>query len=130
MGNVDLPLTYSSNEITKKFLEWQPTISIEEGMSKFVKWYKNTSIASMPCAAECAAKRDCFASPYDIAMAKSREVSSTCSVVIYTVVGVRDSNLANELPQMNVDENESDLKTCYIAFVGKNSFVTRDRKGW
>merc|ERR1711988_778558 len=63
-------------------------------------------------------------------MAKSREVSSTCSVVIYTVVGVRDSNLANELPQINVDENESDLKTCYIAFVGKNSFVTRDRKGW
>lgn len=129
-SNVDLPLTYSSNEITKKHLKWQPTISIEEGMSKFVHWYKNTSIASMPCASECSATRDCYASPYDTAKARSREISSTCSLVIYSIVGVHDTNRADELPKISTDEVASDQRTCYIAFIGKNSLVTRERTGW
>ena len=126
-SNVDLPLTYSSNEITKRDLKWQPTISIEEGMRKFVVWYQNSSIASLPCAAECSASRDCYPSLYDVAKVKSREITRSCSTVIYTILGVQDiPDSLNSVPKLTL----SDSKICLVAFNGKNSAVTGDLKDW
>jgi len=36
----DVPVTYADNSKAKKMLDWEPKTSIEEGISKFVKWFK------------------------------------------------------------------------------------------
>lgn len=36
----DVPITYADTKKINDFLEWKPTISIEEGIKKFVEWYK------------------------------------------------------------------------------------------
>lgn len=37
----DVPETYADIEYTKKLINWEPKISIEEWIQKFVDWYKN-----------------------------------------------------------------------------------------
>lgn len=37
----DVPATYADIEHTKEVLGWEPKISIEEGVEKFVNWYKD-----------------------------------------------------------------------------------------
>jgi UDP-glucuronate 4-epimerase len=36
----DVPKTYADIEKTKKMLGWEPTTSIEEGIKKFIEWYR------------------------------------------------------------------------------------------
>lgn len=40
----DVPITYADISKAKRLLGWQPKVSIEEGIKRFVEWYKNTVI--------------------------------------------------------------------------------------
>ncbi|MFH1276019.1 MAG: GDP-mannose 4,6-dehydratase [Candidatus Woesearchaeota archaeon] len=40
MQQGDVPETFADIEKTKQLLNWQPKVSIEEGIKEFIKWYK------------------------------------------------------------------------------------------
>jgi UDP-glucuronate 4-epimerase len=41
MPKGDIKKTYSSNIKIKKFLNWSPKTSLNEGINKFIDWFKN-----------------------------------------------------------------------------------------
>jgi UDP-glucuronate 4-epimerase len=127
LSNVDLPITYSSNSLTRASLGWSPTISIEDGMKLFVDWFVKTDIAVMPCAAECSASRQCTKSIYDGVLEISRELTKSCSVVVYTVVVDESYNTDGN---KNAASVKSISQNCSIAFVAKGSKISIDRQAW
>tara|TARA_B100000212_G_C27373399_1_gene533623 strand:+ start:55 stop:1005 length:951 start_codon:yes stop_codon:yes gene_type:complete len=40
----DVPLTSSDNSLAYRLIKYSPKVSLEEGMSRFVKWYKDSNI--------------------------------------------------------------------------------------
>ena len=133
-SNVDLAMTYSSNTVSKKLLDWAPTVSIEDGMASFVEWFKTTNIALLPCASECAASRQCSSTPYDHVIKQSKVLTSSCEVVVYAIRGVFEESINNEESMVMRHDLEEALNiegACNLLFAGEfTRKVDRDKKGW
>jgi nucleoside-diphosphate-sugar epimerase len=42
--NLEIKDQYSSNQLSKKLLNWKPAINFEKGLKETIKWYKKTYI--------------------------------------------------------------------------------------
>lgn len=113
----EMAVTFSDITLAKQNLHYDPQVSIEDGLKRFVDWYRDFESRLNPCSSACSVTNLCFKSSWDEAAARSRQLTERCSVVFYTV---NTPALADQLHQAHAS-----TIGCNIAFVSYESVLYR-----
>lgn len=141
----------ASTERSSNLLNFQPQVSLLEGMEKTVAWHYDRSIGFneratfnksglktrtftsdvecthdlkvFPCLSECAQQRCCVPSVYDNAATISKAMTQSCETVMYTILLHKDTaTIPSTFANLTSDDNPSVAgKMCNIAFVNEES---------
>ncbi|CAE7600464.1 capI, partial [Symbiodinium microadriaticum] len=111
----DMPITYANSSLAFQNLNYVAQTSIEEGLQKFVDWYRQHESEVIPCDSECSYDDMCFKSLWDAAAATSRMLTAECSLVVYTV--------STQSSVVSLPPAAESTAGCNIAFVSKHSTI-------
>ena len=111
----EMAVTFSNITLAQQNLHYAPQVSIEEGLKRFVGWYKDFESSLNPCASACSYEGLCFQSGWDEAAVESRRVTEGCKVVFYTVNTPPKADQLHQAPNATIG--------CNVAFVYKKSIL-------
>ena len=111
----EMAITFSNITLAQKNLNYSPEVSIEEGLKRFVNWYKDYESAISPCASICSYPDLCFESGWDEAALESTRLTAHCKIVFYTINTPTRADMLHAAPNETV--------SCNIAFVYRNSVL-------
>ena len=120
----EIPVTYANTTLAYQELGFVAKTSIEEGIEKFIAWYKEHESKTILCETGCYVGNMCTKSQWERPMVDSRKLTQGCRIVVYTTAA--HENLLNPLPSFNdITEN------CFIAYIndsGKRSISQQQQQ--
>jgi hypothetical protein len=111
----EMAVTFSNISLAQHNLHYVPKVSIEDGLKRFVDWYKDFETALNPCASACSYPKLCFSSGWDEAAEVSRRLTEHCPIVFYTINTPPKADMLHLAPNATI--------SCNIAFVYKKSIL-------
>jgi UDP-glucuronate 4-epimerase len=111
----EMAITFSNITLARQNLHYLPQTSIEDGIERFVQWYKDFESSFNPCSSACSYDSLCFKSGWDEAAEESRRHTASCSVVFYTI------NTPVKADTLHMAPNAT--RGCNIAFIHKKSTI-------
>lgn len=113
VSKAEMPVTFANTTLAFKNLGFQAKTSIEEGLKKYMNWFRGYETANMPCESGCSQHEDfCFNSGWGSSAEISRKETKGCTVGVYTVSTSENTNLLHPAPER---------QKCNIALVSEKS---------
>jgi hypothetical protein len=116
----DMPMTYANSSLAHQNLNFVAKTSIQEGLQKFVDWYRHYEAEVMPCDSECGFEGMCFKSGWGKSALTSKELTSDCALAVYTVSTQSSIDSLPPAPESTA--------RCNIAFVSAHSTIWKSHK--
>ncbi|RYH28918.1 NAD-dependent epimerase/dehydratase family protein [archaeon] len=130
-SKAEIPTTFANITLANQLVGYQPKISIEQGLKKFVDWYKDYERKLTPCESECVVLPTmCYESGWRAAMEASVTATTGCNVVIYTVALDPQNKF---IPWQYKTVTRPNVQTCTVAFVRageKSKLKLRQSSAW
>jgi UDP-glucuronate 4-epimerase len=114
VSKAEMPVTYANTTAAKEKLGFQAKTSIEEGLKKYMDWFRGYETQNMPCESGCSQHEDfCFKSGWGSSAAASTRLTKGCAVSVYTVSTSLDTSVLHPAPERE--------PKCNIALISEKS---------
>lgn len=119
-SRAEIAVTYANTSLAMKELGFVAKTSIEEGLEKFLTWYKERETALIMCESGCHVGTMCTKSAWESVIAESQRVTSKCSVVVYTAA-LSEGSAGSFSPSSLPTVADTAAGACYLEFVSASS---------
>jgi len=131
-SRAEIPITYANTTLANQELGFSAVTSIEQGIEKFISWYKDREKALIMCDSGCALIPNLCSTPSESATIaweevrkESRSLTASCETVVYSysfsnlpvpVVAGRDTGGTTTASAANTNTQQKG-PVCHIAFI-------------